>query len=303
MNIKTAIKSQRIRHFLMKCGWWLPDSLMVSIQYYLICHRWPDLKNPVRFSEKIQWYKLHYRKQVMRECVDKYTVRHYVERKMGNTQILNQLYQVCDNADEIEFDKLPNKFVIKTTNGGNGDNILIVKNKSNITPPHLVDKINQWKERRYDIISREWAYKGLESPRIIVEQYLEENHANGGSLNDYKFLCFNGKFKYLWVDLNRYTNHTRGWWNEKLQYLNIDSIYPGHKGHIALPENIDEMIRIAETLASDFPFVRVDLYNVDGKIYFGELTFYPQSGYIPFKPDSFDFELGAEFSLPENTEQ
>ena len=296
MNIKSIIKSQSLRHKILRCFRLLPDKIMLPMQYYLILHRWPGLKNPQRFTEWIQVYKMNYRNKDLPKCVDKYTVREYVSKKFGNCQILNQLYQVCDRAEDINWDTLPQKFVVKTTNGGNGDNVLIVKNKLILNIDETVNCVNSWLKKDYSSVSREWAYiEATKHPRIIVESLLE-CRGSEKTLDDYKFLCFNGKFRCLWVDKGRYTNHHRGFWDEKLNFMSeVESDHPTFSSAPALPSNISEMVTVAETLSTGFPFVRVDLYNVDGKIYFGEMTFYPWSGYVSFKPVVFDFALGKYF--------
>ena len=132
MNIKKLVKSQAVRHTLLKMFSWLPDSVMLPFQYYLILHRKLNLKSPRRFSEKIQAYKAFYRNPEMLKCTDKYLVRDYVAQKLGNEKYLNTLYQVCDRAEDIDFELLPEKFVIKTTDGGSGDNVFICRDKSKI---------------------------------------------------------------------------------------------------------------------------------------------------------------------------
>lgn len=210
--------------------------------------------------------------------------------------ILNKLFQVCDNAEDIDYDSLPEKFVIKTTNGGNGDNVLIVKNKSALNIHETNRMINSWLKKNYSSVSREWAYADASShPRIVIEKFLESVDTQN-SLDDYKFLCFNGKFRYLWVDKSRFVHHRRGFWDKDLNFMpDVKSDHPTFENAPALPENIKEMVSIAEALSEGFPFVRVDLYNVDGRIYFGEMTFYPWSGYVQFMPDEFDITLGSEF--------
>lgn len=298
MNIKSIIGSQKMRHALLKAFAWVPDRIMLPFQYYLILKRWPDMKNPQRFTEKLQCYKAFYRNDVMLDCVDKYLVREYIEKKLGSDEYLNTLYQVCDSADEINFNTLPNKFVIKTTDGGNGDNVLICRDKSKLNIQETIERVNGWRNKKYYAVSREWAYNGAKKSRVIVEQFLESDENLDGSIDDYKFLCFNGKFRYLWVDKNRYSDHRRGFWDENLNFLKgVKSDHPTFDAPPALPNNIDEMIHIAEKLSEDFPFARVDFYNIKGQIYFGEITFYPWSGYVQYTPDSFDFDLGKWFHV------
>lgn len=280
--------------------WPLPDSIVLKLQYRIRTGRKLNWKNPQRFTEKLQRYKAEYHNPEMMECVDKLTVRDYVKQKMGTEKYLNTLFQACQTADEIDFDTLPNEFVIKTTDGGSGDNVFICHDKQAIDREQVVNLVNSWRNKRYYVISREWAYKGAKQSKVIVEQMLNDPNSNDGSIDDYKFLCYNGKFRYLWVDKNRYSDHRRGFWNEQLQFLpGVSSDHPtfDSEEHVTLPSNIQEMIEVAEKLAKGFPFARIDLYNIEGRIIFGEITFYPWSGYRNFHPDEFDFELGKYFEL------
>lgn len=293
MDIKRLIKSQKIRHRLMRLGKFLPDSLMISLQYRILLGRWPNLKKPKRFTEWIQWYKMNYRDPKMLKCVDKYEVRKYVEEK-GCGKYLNELYQICNNAKEIDFETLPEKFVIKTTSGGNGDNVLVIKSKDNLNKQNTIEQVNSWLRKNYSDTSREWAYSAAaNNPRIIVERYLENDDSG---LDDYKFYCFNGKHRFLSIDKGRYGEHTRAYFNEKGDFLSeVTGNYNPMKETPQLPENISDLIEVAEKFAADFPFVRVDLYNVNNNVIFGELTFYPASGYSPYNPDQFDYDLGSYF--------
>ena len=296
MNVKKVIKSQKIRHRILRSLYWVPDRFMVSLQYLLILKRWPNLCNPSRFTEWLQCYKINYRNETMLQCVDKYSVRDFVRSRIGEGY-LNRMYQLCDKPEDIDFNRLPDKFVIKTTDGGNGDNVLFITDKSNLDVKDCIHTLNSWKGKRYDRISREWAYSGMKHSRVIIEELLEDPSSADGSIDDYKFLCFNGKFKYLWVDKNRFSEHRRGFWDHSLNFMD-DAISdcPTFNSAPDLPTNIGKMIDIAEKLAQGFPFIRVDLYNIKGKILFGELTFYPWSGYVQYSPDSFDYKLGEEFS-------
>lgn len=236
----------------------------------------------------------------MHQCVDKYEVRKYVESK-GLGHILNELYGVYDRPEDIGFSTLPQQFVVKTTDGGGGLNVIVVKDKETIDVNDIRGKLITWgvgKERKNAKPSgREWAYTGIARRRIIVEKYLEGSLQGDGSLSDYKLMFFNGKFRLLWVDKDRYTNHHRGFWDENLNFL--PDVYSDHdtfKTPPALPAIIHEMIAVGEKLSEDFPYVRIDLYDVDGHVVFGEITFYPWSGYVKFTPDEFDYQLGAMFT-------
>lgn len=290
--------NKKIKYAIFNALRFIPDGIMLRAQYFVKLRRWLHLNNPVRFTEWLQWYKAYYRNENMLQCTDKYMVRDFVKKQLGTDIYLNNLYQVCDKADDIDFDKLPQSFVIKTTDGGNGDNIFICEDKKSIDRGEVIKKIDGWRHKHYEHISREWAYTGAAKSRIIVEEYLEDDGSTDGSIDDYKFLCFNGKFKYLWVDKNRYSDHRRGFWDRELNFLqNIVSDHPTFDTPPALPSNIKDMIFISEKLSSIFLFSRIDWYNIKGKIIFGEITFYPWSGYVQYFPDNFDFILGNCFRI------
>lgn len=292
---KKIISSQKMRFAILRMLKFVPDKAMIKLQYRIKLKRKLNLKDPKRYTEKIQWYKLYYRNPVMMECVDKYGVRRYIEKKgLGN--ILNQLYQVVDRPEEINFDQLPDKFVIKTTNGS-GTNIL-VKEKKTLNIAETKKKLNDFLNMAEASAGREWAYGGS-SKKIIVEELLEDNSNKDKGISDYKFLCFNGKPVYVVYDKDRFSDHKRNFYDVNWNYVKVDSDCPCFEDSVKKPENYEKMVEIASVLSRDFPAVRVDLYNIEGKIYFGELTFYPWSGYVQYTPDSFDFELGKYFVLPE----
>ncbi|MDB4204828.1 glycosyltransferase, partial [Polaribacter sp.] len=253
-----------------------------------------DLSNPFRFSEKIQFYKLFYRNKDMLRCVDKYLVRSFLKERNAD-EYLNKLYLVCNDAMEIDFSVLPNKFVIKTSDGTGGENVFICRDKLTLDIKSVVLKINSWKNRNINIMTHEWAYKGANNSKIIIENYLEDPSSLDNSIKDYKFFCFDGEVNFLCIDMNRYSNHKRNFYDLNWNHLRINSDKLFSEVKLKKPSNFDEMIDLAKRLSKGFPFVRVDLYNVESKIYFGEMTFYPWSGYVAFSPDIFDFNLGEKF--------
>ncbi len=299
MNYKNIIRSRQLRFKVLNALSWVPDPIMLRIQYRVKMGFWPNFKHPARFTEKLQLYKMKYRNPVMSQCVDKYEVRKYVEGK-GLGHILNELYGVYDSIDDVDLDKLPNKFVIKSTTGGGGLNVILVKDKVKCDFEAIKHTIASWGIHKKGSISlgREWAYSGMGKTRIIIEKYLEDStQVEEGGLSDYKMMFFDGKFKSLWVDRDRYTNHHRGFWDENLNFMpEVFSDHDTFQMPPTLPPNIQEMISIGEKLSEDFPYTRIDLYNVEGKVYFGEITFYPWSGYVRFHPDDFDFVLGRYFT-------
>lgn len=297
-DYKRIIRNQTLRFRILRMMIWVPDYIMLRLQYRIKNGRWPDFKNPQRFTEKLQLYKMKYHNPLMQQCVDKYKVRKYIKSK-NCASLLNDIYGVYNSPDDIDFSKLPEQFVVKTTSGSGGLNILIVKEKNRCKIEEIKAACAKWLS--YDVgqytAGREWAYYGIKKSKIIIERLLLGNNNEDGSIDDFKFFCFNGKYKALCVDKDRYKNHIRGFWDENLQYLSdVKSDHDNMPIGYSLPRNIKDMINFAEKLSEDFPFVRVDLYNIDGRIYFGELTFYPWSGYVKFQPDEFDYRLGRFFS-------
>lgn len=296
MDYKKILKNAETRYKILNFLSFLPDKEMLKIQYRIKTGRNLDLKNPQRFTEKLQWYKLNYRNEILRSCVDKYEVRNFIASK-GYEEILTKCYGIFDKVEDIDFTKLPNRFVIKKTNGGGGLNILLCKDKKNFNIQEAKEKINNWMQ--FEDIGkngREWAYYGIKN-KILIEEYLENENNPKAGINDYKIFCFNGKAKYLVVDTERYIEHKRNFYDINWQYLDVSSDCPNLGDKLKKPEGLEKLIKVAEGLAKEFPFVRVDLYLIKEKIYFGELTFYPWSGYVNFIPDSFDYLLGNEFIL------
>lgn len=290
MNYKKIIKNQNTRFAILKALSWIPDSIMLPLQYRIKLGRWCDLKNPKRWTEKLQVYKMFYRNPTLHQCVDKYEVRKYVESK-GCEDILVKLYGVWDHASEIDFSKLPSAFVLKTTNGGGGEDIVLVRDKNKT---NLFEKVKFLDAKRVKEVNggREWAYTGIKKPRIIAEELLVNTENPEAGVEDFKILCFNGLPWYIIVDKDRYIDHKRNFYTTSWERVNVTTDHEQFDTPYPKPKNFDKMMDVARKLSADFPFVRVDLYNIDGKIYFGELTFYPWTGYVQFTPDEFDYTLG-----------
>ena len=298
MDYKKIIKSRKLRIKILNMLNFIPDKLMLKIQYRIKMGRKLDLKNPQRYTEKLQLYKLNYKNPVMKKCVDKYEVRKYVE-ELGCSKILNELYGVYNSPDEIDFDSLPNSFVIKDTLGGGGNSVILVRDKSKLDIEKAKEQMNSW---MVNVLKknpgREWVYDN-QKHRIIIEKLLIAE--NKDDLPDYKFFCFNGEPYCLYMMENYTLHHDDG----VLGFLDTDfKLLPYYRKDFKpmknvpqKPENFEEMLKIARILSKDFPHVRVDLYNIDGKIVFGELTFFNASGYMKFEPDEFDFILGEKFNL------
>lgn len=299
MSIKDHM-SKKMRRSLYKVLDILPDKTVVRFQYYASLGRFPKLKNPERFTEKLQWYKLNYRTPLMTQCADKYKIRFYLKDK-GYEDLSPELYQVCDTFEEIDFEKLPDAFAIKCNNSS-GTNIFI-KDKSNLNLDEVAAEVRSWKKVKTISAGREWAYENIEQKIVVEELLVSHDGTQKDSLNDYKFLCFNGEPKLLWVDMDRTTGHKRAFLDMDWNMLDVTSNRTKTDEFIPKPYGFERMIEVAKDVAKDFPFVRVDFYSVNEKIYIGELTFYPWSGCVEFTPDSFDFELGSYFTLPPVTKK
>ena len=293
---KKIIPSKNLRFKILNMLSFVPDKMMLRIQYFIKLKRWLNLKNPKRYTEKIQWYKLYYRNPLMVKCVDKYEVREYVKEK-GLGHILNTLYGVYDSFDEIDFDALPDKFIIKANNGS-GTNY-ICKDKSKLDIAKLRKEFADFFMQTKKSAGREWVYDNVK-PKIIVEKLLEIDES--GDLPDYKFFCFNGKVFCSYMMENYTMNHDdgiMGFLDKDFNLLKAHRVdFAQMKSQPEKPLNYEKMVEYAEILSEPFPHVRVDFYNIGGEIVFGELTFFNASGYTMFEPDSFDFELGAPFILP-----
>lgn len=292
---KKIIRSAKVRHTILEALRFIPDKQMIELQYRIKMGRKLNLRNPQSYTEKLQWYKLYYRDPLMTKCADKHQVREYLASR-GYGDLPCEEYGIYDKPEEIPFDKLPDRFVIKTTNGS-GTNI-ICTDKKRLDIQSTVTELADWLKRDCYGLGREWAYKDIE-PKIVVEEFLEDKANSFEGINDYKFICFNGKVYYVVFDADRYVGHKRSIYDADWNYIDVGTDCEKLGDVVSKPEGFDEMKKIAEDLSSEFPSVSVDLYWVNHRAYFGELTFYPWTGYVVFDPESFDYEVGQNFKLPE----
>lgn len=275
----------------------IDDKTVLKWRYKRVFNKKLDLENPKTFNEKLQWLKLNNRKPEYTKMVDKYEVKKYISSKIGEEYLIPTL-GVYDKFEKIDFDKLPDRFVIKCTHDSGG--IVICKDKNKLDLKAAKNKINSSLKRNYYWHGREWPYKNVK-PRIIIEKYMEDPAQK--ELRDYKFSVFNGKVKCFAIHFDRFDGHNANWYDEKGNFLNISKStsksIPNKK--LEIPKNLNKMIEIAEKLSKDIPFLRVDFYEVSGKIYFGELTFFPASGLGKFEPEEWDEKMGDWLKLPEKT--
>lgn len=274
----------------------LPPKIYVHFLYEYYTGKKLNLKNPKEFNEKIQWLKVYYHPKILNQLVDKYAVREYVKEKIG-PQYLNDCYAVYDTPEEVQFDMLPNQFVIKATHASSYN--LIVDDKEKINFRKAKKLFKKWlRINQYYRTGQEWAYKDVK-PRLIVEKFLKNE--NQDSLIDYKFYCFSGTAKFLEVHLDRAQNHKRGFYDLDFKPLPFRyvSLEKSILTELDKPSNFEEMIKLSEILSDKFPFVRVDFYSIEGKAIFGEMTFYPSDGRKDMIPDEYNLITGDYIKLPE----
>lgn len=257
---------------------WMPDKLYLKCLYRGRMGKRLNLNSPETFNEKLQWLKLYNRKPEYTMMVDKYLVRDYIARTLGEDYLI-PLIGIWKDPDEINFDELPNQFVLKC-NHNSGLGMCICKDKSLLDIDKAKEELRRGIAEDYFLFGREWPYKNVER-KIICEKYMCDSLESNG-LTDYKFFCMNGVADSVMVCLDRFTDETKYYFFSKewrLLRLNIRGKNAPDGFTIPKPSCMDAMFKIAETLSVGIPFVRVDLYECDGKIYFGELTFFPQSGF------------------------
>lgn len=254
-----------------------------------------NLENPQTYSEKLQWMKLYNHDPLYTTLVDKYAVKQYVEEKIGKDYLIPTL-GVWSRFDDIDFDELPEQFVLKCTHDSGG--LVICKEKSKLNIAAAREIINKCLKHNFYYSGFEWPYKNVK-PRIIAEQYMEDSKTM--ELRDYKFFCFDGKVKFLFIATERQKEGE----DVKFDFFDADFNHlpfrQGHENATVLPEmplRFEEMKVLAAKLSAGMPHVRIDLYEVDGKVYFGEFTFFHHGGWTRFEPEEWDYTFGKEIELP-----
>lgn len=274
----------------------MPDEQFLKLKYKYLFGSELHLDPPVTFNEKLNWLKLHDRNPKYTTMVDKYAAKQYVGNIIGEQHIIPTL-GVWDRFENIDFNALPDQFVLKCTHDSGG--IVICKDKKKMDIDAARKKINKMLKRKFYYESREWPYKNVK-PRIIAERYMVDE--SGIELKDYKFFCFDGVPKFMFVACDRENKNEETKFNFYDMDFNLMPFTNGHPnapdGRITKPQAFDEMKKIAAKLSKDIKHVRVDLYDINGNIYFGELTFYHWSGMVPFDPPEWDVKLGQLLELP-----
>lgn len=273
----------------------MDDEEYLRRKFKTVFNRDLNLDNPKTFNEKLQWLKLYDRNSRYTTLVDKYKVREYIASELGEEYLI-PLIGVWDDPDDIDFNALPNQFVLKC-NHNSGKGMFICTNKDNVCISHVKKKLKKGLKENYYIKHREWPYKNVKR-KVIAEELMIDNSTD--QLIDYKFMCFNGKHQMTFVCDDRFSEEGLKvtFYDKEWNILPFERHYPRRYTAIDKPKNYDKMVEFAEKLSEKIPFLRVDFYEVNGLIYFGELTFFPGSGYEEFTPESVDYELGKLIKLP-----
>lgn len=274
----------------------LPDPIFLKLRYHRAMGKKLDLKKPETFNEKLQWLKLHDRKSEYTTMVDKYAVKKYIADLIGEEYIIPTL-GVWERFEDIDFDSLPNQFVLKCTHDSGG--LVIVRDKAKLDKVAAKRKIEASLKRNYFYSGREWPYKNVK-PRILAEKYMEDKTTS--ELRDYKFFCFDGEPKILFIASERQKVGEEvkfDFFDVEGNHLAVKNGHPNAEEVPALPQNFELMKQLAKQVSAGIPHLRVDFYEMDGNVYFGELTFYHFSGMVPFDPPEWDEKLGSWLKLPQ----
>lgn len=287
---------QLIKTLLRKIFWGgfrhlLSDKQYAKARYWLELDDHLNLQNPKKFTEKVQYIKLFERTALRKQVADRTGVRKYVARKAGENYLI-PLITTFEELTQNIWEKLPSQFVLKANHGCGM--IKIIRNKKDTVFEKIRQETLQWKQTDYAELGREWVYRDL--PRTILAEKLLLD--SGKSIpNDYKFFCFHGRVKLIQIDFDRFGEQKRNLYDRNFNRLDAKLLYPHNPVNISKPPKLEEAVRLAETLSSDFNFIRVDLYLVEDQIYFGELTNYPGNGFAAFEPEPMEYKVGSWLQL------
>lgn len=270
---------------------WMSDEKFLIKKWVLNFGTRPDFERPKTFNEKLQWLKMHDRKDIYTTMVDKYEAKKYVAGIIGDEHIITTL-GVYDKFDDIDFGKLPNQFVMKCTHDSGG--LIICRDKKQLDIEGAKKKINKCLKRNYFYFGREWPYKNVK-PRIVIEKYMEDE--SGYQLKDYKLFCFNGEPELIMVDSDRFSGHKRNVYDKEWRRIDVNINFPSCDVEFKKPKNLGEVLDLSRKLSKGIPFVRIDFYIIRDKVYFGEITFYPGSGFQVITPEKWNKKLGDMIDL------
>ena len=276
----------------------MPDERFLKLLFWLNMKKRLNLTHPRTFNEKMQWLKVHWRKPQMTQLVDKVAVKEIIRQIAPEVRVIPTL-GIWDSFDEIDLDALPEQFVLKPSHTS-GD-VYICRDRQKLDPEKLRRVATRWLKREYYWGQREWPYKDV-PPKLLAEPYLDDG---SGGLRDYKFFCFHGQPRFFYLSQGMEDHHTA-----RMAFMDMEGrALPFHRGDYLrfeetpeLPDGFERLRALSTRIAEqvDVPFVRVDLYTFRDEVYFGEITFFPCSGYMPFEPEEWDERIGSYMTLPEN---
>ena len=273
---------------------WMSDEAFLKRKFRLKMGYELDLDNPRTFNEKLQWLKLYDRKPLYTKLVDKYEVRKYIAEKIGEQYLIPLVGGPWNSPDEIDFDALPDQFVLKCTH--DSGSVIVCRDKSGFDIENAKNSLRKHLKRNYSFLCREWPYKGV-APRIIAEKYMEDRSSE--NLNVYKIFCFNGKPKIFQTIQNDKTpQETIDYFDTEWRLLNLRQNFPNSLIPLKKPVVLEKMLELAAKLSSEFAFIRTDMYEINGEVYFSEFTFYSDAGFAKFEPEDWDGKLGSWIELP-----
>ena len=296
INLKKFL-SREARGKMMYALSWLPDEPYIKLFYYATTGRKLNLKNPTTFEDKQQWLKLHDRQERYTDLADKLKVREHIKKTIGEEYSFPLLGH-WDTFDEIDFDKLPERFVLKCNH--DSGSVRVIKNKSALTEKEIDTLRNHFNKRvkkSFYFAGREYPYKNIK-PCILAEQYMSDDKQELSSLNDYKFYCFHGEPKIVLIVTDRATDCRYDYYDNDFNHLDLRYGKCRDDDKIKKPSYFEEMKEIAAKLSENIPFVRIDLYEVNGHVYFGEYTFFDGGGFQWLKPDSWEYKMGEWIHIP-----
>lgn len=281
-----------LKEFLLKTTRIIPDGLYLRIAYRMVTGKSLHLNPPITYNEKLQWLKLNNRLDEYTSMVDKYEVRKFIEERVGEGYLIPTL-GVWDRPEDIDFDSLPDEFVLKCTHDCGG--LIICRDKTKLDREAAKKKLSKCLKHNFYYQGREWPYKNVK-PRIYAEKYMSD--PNEEQLSDYKVFCFNGVPKIIQVDYDRYTGHKRQFFDTEWNRMDVSfHFHSDTKKRIAKPSVLEEMLELAKKLSAGFPHLRTDFYIIGNKLYVGEMTFFHGTGFGRWWPESFDAEMGSWLDL------
>lgn len=286
---------------LFKVGPLIPDRLFIQLKYFTWFRKFPNLKHPRTYNEKLNWLKLYDRRQEYVTMVDKFEAKKYISDRIGEDYVIPVVAGPWESIEEIDFAQLPEKFVLKTTHDCGG--VVVCKNKSCFDIAEAKAFLHKHLTTNYFYTCREWPYRCVK-PRIFAEAYMQDEHEDEASkeqLTDYKFFCFDGHVKALFIATDRADESTEtkfDFFDSNFQHLDLIQGHPNAKKTPAKPRSFEKMKELAEKLSRGFPQLRVDFYEVGEQVYVGELTLFHFSGTVPFKPEKWDYIFGEWITLP-----